>query len=572
MKSMSLKVRLQLLLGTAFVVPLLFLWIFTSYQVNRLYRNNTNILIDQELTQIKANMDVLMDSLKYTSQQVITDRNIDNNLRTLLNPQTPEVERVNSLQYIRDQLTIYETSNPNISNITFFSKDTNGDIYKINTSSLLSVALPSEKMRLTTQNQMIYYGPHTTYSRVSNYAVVSLLREVELLTESEVYLYIESGFRQLNEMTSNILDQLGAVYTVFSDTDVVIYSSQPDRIPQYQPLSDRSEFQNSQKFRCYQVTGWSGWSLRVFVPLQAYNRYLQTLSLGFVIFGLTAAGLGILAAGFIWRTIYRPLRLFEQNLQDIINSDLQANIRTIHVQELDQNFEYFEKMKQRIEHLIQLAQRQEQERSRLEIKQLLSKMNPHFIHNTLDTLRWYAEEKGYQDVYDFLSAFNRLLMYNMEKNKVTTLQSELDAVNDYIVLQKMKYDIEYQEQILLPAPMLQTEMPRFILQPLVENAIFHGLEGKGTITLITGLYPDGKIYIRIINNGYPLNVEKIEEILRSAKDLSSNGIGIQYVVRMLEARFPGAYGFHVSVENGENQVEIVIPFSKGEYYAKDLDR
>ena len=64
----------------------------------------------------------------------------------------------------------------------------------------------------------------------------------------------------------------------------------------------------------------------------------------------------------------------------------------------------------------------------------------------------------------------------------------------------------------------------------------------------------------------------MEEILRSAKDLSSNGIGIQYVVQMLEARFPGAYEFNVSVENGENLVEIVIPFSKGEYYAKDFDR
>ena len=568
---MSLKVRLCLLLEIAFVIPLLLLWFFTSYQVNRLYRENTDVMIDRELNQIKGNMDTLMDSLKYTSQQIATDRKIDNYLRSILDPQTSEIELVNSLQYIREQATLYEASNPNISNITFFTRNSAGEIYKINETSLLHPVIPSEMMRLTTQNQMVYYGPHTTYSKVSDYDVISLLRKLKAVNGPDVFLYIESGFRQLDEMTSQILDHLGAVYTVFSDTDIVVYSSQQAKIPQYQPLSEASEFSDAKKYRCYQNSGWSGWSLRVFVPIQAYNHYLHTLSLGFVIFGLVAAGLGILAAGSIWRTIYRPLRLFEQNLQDIINSDLEANIRTIHVQEFDQNFEYFEKMKQRIERLIQLAQRQEHAKSRLEIKQLLSKMNPHFIHNTLDTLRWYADEKGYRDVYDFLSPFNRLLMYNMEKSKITTLQSELDAVNDYIILQKMKYDIEYHTEILLPAPMLQTEMPRFILQPLVENAIFHGLEGRGVITLKTGLLPNGSIYIRIINNGYPLNLEKIEEILHSAQDLSSNGIGIQYVVRMLESCFPGAYQFHVSVEHGENQVEIIIPFSKGEYYAKDLD-
>lgn len=311
MKTFSLKVRLQFLLGTAFVVPLLFLWLFTNYQINLLYRENTDVLIDRELNQIKTNMDVLMDSLKYTSQQIITDRKIDSNLRNLLNPQTSEVEKVNSLQYIRDQLTIYEISNSNISNITFFAKNKAGKIHKINETSLLITDLPTEQMRLTTQNQMIYYGPHTTYSRVSDYAVISLVRNIDLISAPSISLYIESGFRQLDEMSTKILDKLGAVYTVFSDTGVVIYSSQPDQIPQYKSLAESSVFMDPHKYRSYQEEGWSGWSLRVFVPLQAYKQYLYTLSLGFVVFGLIAAVLGILAAGFIWRTIYRPLRLFE---------------------------------------------------------------------------------------------------------------------------------------------------------------------------------------------------------------------------------------------------------------------
>lgn len=572
MKTLSLKTRLRLLLGIAFVIPLFLLWVFTSSQVNRLYRENTNVLIQWELSQIKGNMDVLMDSLKYISQQIATDEQIDKNLRTVLNSQSTEVDQVNALQYIREQLTVYEASNPNISNITLFTQDPDGGLRKINSSSLLSTRLPGEELRLTTQNVITYYGPHTTGSRVSDYSVISLSRKMTVPAAPDVLMHIESGFRQLDDISSRILDSLGAVYTVLSDTGSVIYTSDEERIPRFQTLPASSDFRDPGRYQTYQETGWSGWSLQVFVPTRSYNLYLYAMSKGFIISGLAAVILGILAAGIIWRTVYKPLRLFEQNLQNIANNDLEANIRTIHVREFDQNFEYFERTKERIESLIQLAQRQEQERSRLEIRQLFSKMNPHFINNTLDTLRWYAEDKGYRDVYDFLSAFNRLLMYNMEKNRVTTLQSELDAVSDYILLQKMKYDIEYETKIALPAPMLQSEMPRFILQPLVENAILHGLEGRGRITLSAGLTPAGKIRICIANGGLPLDVEKMEEILRSAKDLSSNGIGIQYVVQMLEARFPGAYEFNVSVENGENLVEIVIPFSKGEYYAKDFDR
>lgn len=571
MKKISLKVRLCLLVAIGFFIPLFVLWFFTNHHVGNLYRENTNVIIDQELGQIKENIDLMMDSLKYTSQQIATDSEIADSLRKYLDPQSTEIQRVISLRQMREKITLYETSSPNIGNITFLMQNADGTISKINETSLVSLPLPSEDMRLTTQNQMVYYGPHTTLSRVSDYPVVSLLRRITFFESPDVYVYIESGFRQLKISQAQTLNQLDAVYTVFSDTGNVVFSSQQELIPEHQPLSDESVFADPHEYNCYQIFGWSGWSLQVFVPVQAYNHYLRTLSFGFVVFGLVGAIFTTLVVAVIWHSVYYPLRLFEQNLQDIISSDLEADIQTIHVQEFDQNFEYFSTMKQRIENLIQLAQRQEQEKSRLEIKQLISKMNPHFVNNTLDTLRWYAEEKGYRDVYDFLSAFNRLLVYNMEKSKVTTLQIEINAVNDYIILQKMKYDIEYQTEINLPAPMLNTEMPRFILQPLVENAIFHGVEGRGKIKMKIGLLPDGNIYIRIINNGYPLDVDKIQEIMRTSKDLSSNGIGIQYVVRMLEAQFPGMYQFNVSTENGENQVEIVIPFCRGDYYAKNIN-
>lgn len=255
MKTLSLKTRLRLLLGIAFVIPLLLLWVFTSSQVNRLYRENTNVLIQRELSQIKGNMDVLMDSLKYISQQIATDEQIDKNLRTVLNSQSTEVDQVNALQYIREQLTVYEASNPNISNITLFTQDPDGSLRKINSSSLLSTRLPGEELRLTTQNVITYYGPHTTGSRVSDYSVISLSRKMTVPAAPDVLMHIESGFRQLDDISSRILDSLGAVYTVLSDTGSVIYTSDEERIPRFQALPASSDFRDPGRYQTYQETG-----------------------------------------------------------------------------------------------------------------------------------------------------------------------------------------------------------------------------------------------------------------------------------------------------------------------------
>ena len=572
-QAISMKYRLWILLIVSSALPLALIWIFTSYRVYDLYQLNTNMIIRNELSQIKGNMDILMDSMKYMSQQLSSDEKTLRSLRENLG-EINDVQRYNNLKFLRDQIVVYEASNPNISNITYFYRNDDGTVRKINTTSLAREQLPKEEYRLSTQNQITYYGPHNTLSVVSNYPVLSLLRRLNIPDYPGLYLYIESGYKQMGDFAAQTLDHLGAVYTVVSDGGRVIYSSQKELVPVFSevPAGESESRIKGQRFLTYQIHSLSGWSLRVFVPGDAYNRYMEQLSLGFILIAVLAVGISLVAAGFIWNSVNRPLHLFERNLKNIMTDDIEANVRTIHVKEFDQNFEYFEKMKRRIVSLVQTAQRQEQEKSQLEIKQMLSKINPHFIHNTLDTLKWYAAEQNYPDVESFVSSLNKLLMYNMEKEKITTLESELSAVDNYILLQKLKYELDYRKEIDLSDAMLQTEMPRFLLQPLVENAIFHGLEGKGRIGIRVGLLPSGKISIQVVNNGYPLNLEKIGDILRSAEDLSSNGIGLQYVMRMLEAKFPNAYEFHVRTENGENLAEIIIPFNKGEYYAKSADR
>ena len=108
----------------------------------------------------------------------------------------------------------------------------------------------------------------------------------------------------------------------------------------------------------------------------------------------------------------------------------------------------------------------------------------------------------------FITALNKLLLYNMSKTSDTTLKSELDAVSAYIVLQQLKYDIRFSMDTGKHPEILQADMPRFVLQPIVENAILHSGSNEGNIWIEVELLANGKIAILVKNDGTPINPEK----------------------------------------------------------------
>ncbi len=570
--NLSIKSRMKILLVSSAVLPLLLICFFTNRQVYQLYRKNTDAVISNELENLKSNMDELIDSMKYMSQQLTVDDNLTGKLRDYFTADNM-ILKLNSMDYLAKQIAVYEVANPNINNISFLYYD-DGVLTKINESSLARAQLPESGMRLCRQNLITLYGPHDTRSKAGRYPVVSLVRTLSFYDTPEIILYIESGYKQMEDFSAATLDQMDAIYTVVSDTGQVVYSSSESVIPCFQEIPESGAGGvtiHDRPYLPYALYDKQGWSLQIFVPKNIYNRYIHQINIGFLLITALATGLSFVVCMLIWKSIYKPLRAFQENLDNILGDDIEARIQKIHVRELDQNLEYFHKMKLQILSLIQAVKIKEREKSQLEIKHLMSKINPHFIHNTLDTLKWYASQKEYCEVETFVSSLNELLMYNMEKDKTTTLASELDAITHYITIQQLKYNLDFYIENTMPAPMLQTECPRFLLQPLVENAIFHGLEGNGRIHIHTSVLQNGKISIRIYNNGTPIDVEKIHRILKSKEDISNNGIGIQYVVQSLESAFPHAYEFRAENVGNESCIEIILPFTKGGYYAKDSD-
>jgi sensor histidine kinase YesM len=555
----SLKARMYVLLLVNSLIPLLLLWLFITFFVFKAHERQLDMMINAEVEKTGADIVHLMDNMKIISQQITSDPSFRRRLRDSL-------ERGRSdMRFINELIAVFETSNPNVGNITFFlrERDGSGGLVKIS-SSLAQGSPPEDTPVFSWQNELKYYGPHRTLSIAGDYPVISLQRAVPFLNPFEVYLYIESGYKLLNLKPADLLNTLHTVFVLTHSEGGMVYASDEVFFRRFGPAG--TDKPQAAEYRVYARQS-GDWQLVAYVPQAAFSRETFHISFGLFFIVILAVSLSMIVLGFIWQSVRHPLAVFEKNLKTVtLNADW-TNIHRIKVKEFDENFEYFKRLKGRIVELLDEVRDKERSKAELEIKLLMYKTNPHFIHNTLNTLKWYSATQGSREMEHFISSMNRLLMYNMEKNGETTLQSELDSIGDYIDLQKLKYEIQYTRRIDAPLTVLQSKSPRFMLYPLVENAIVHGLQGKGAIDVAVALAENGNISVKVIDSGASLSDEAIARIMLDIHSDSGKGIGLRYVYRILETIFPGESSFTICRSENKTICEIQMPFHVGEVNA-----
>ncbi len=345
----------------------------------------------------------------------------------------------------------------------------------------------------------------------------------------------------------------------------IMYSSNQDIVPQGAKEGDWTDEirVGGKRYKIYERKLKGDWTLYIWMPVKQYYSlaYRMAINLGMVT--LIVISVCILFSVLQWRSIYKAFSRFGEGLRAIAeDDDVESKVERMNIREFDEHFELFDKMRKNILRLLGKVQEEEKNRRQLEVRVVLGKINPHFLYNTLDTLKWYAAERQEREMVRFIAALNKLLLYNMSRDKETTLERELEAIRAYIVLQQLRYDFRFEINTGKHPEILQTNMPRFILQPIVENAIRHSGCDKGQVRIEVELLASGKILILVKNDGNPIDPEKIRQVLEQKEDVSANGIGLQYVARMLESFYGGDFSLQAErTEDGFNVVEIRIPFA-----------
>jgi len=181
----------------------------------------------------------------------------------------------------------------------------------------------------------------------------------------------------------------------------------------------------------------------------------------------------------------------------------------------------FSAMSQRINTLINREYAAQIKRKEAELSALQSKINPHFLYNTLEMIKSMSEEENFSGIYDATHYLSKILQYSLHfENELVTVREEIASVRYYVKIQQMRFNNRFKVIFDLPPKVLDCKILKFIIQPLVENSIYHGLEtklGSGVIIISGAIKPDGGLSITITDNGVGISEEDLKIIQNSLK-------------------------------------------------------
>jgi two-component system sensor histidine kinase YesM len=295
--------------------------------------------------------------------------------------------------------------------------------------------------------------------------------------------------------------------------------------------------------------------------------YIKYYSLIIAVVTLILAGI---LAVFFTKSIVNPItklrRLMKKTEEG--NFDIQFNSR--YDDEIGQLGNSFNHMIGEIKNLINLVQVEERNKRKAEINILQAQIKPHFLYNTLDTIQWMAQEHNAKDIVEMVGNLTNLLRIGLNSgDEIIKLRYEIKHVESYLMIQKVRYEDKVNYEIEIDDDILEYNVIKLILQPLVENAIYHGLKekrGKGKI-IIKGAVENNKIHLKVIDNGKGIKKDKLEEINALLRENDSSkrkiGYGSFNVNERIRLNYGEEYGIVYSSIYGEwTTVDIWHPILK----------
>ena len=210
---------------------------------------------------------------------------------------------------------------------------------------------------------------------------------------------------------------------------------------------------------------------------------------------------------------------------------------------------------------------QEQKR-KSELKALQSQINPHFLYNTLDSIIWMAEGKKNEEVVLMTASLARLLRQSISnEDELVSIGQEAEYARSYLTIQKMRYKDKLEFQIDISPAIFGVKIIKLVLQPIIENAIYHGLKYKDSkgFLIVRGYQEGEKAVLEVEDNGVGMDEETLSHIFEKHKvNYHSNGVGVYNVQKRLKLYYGEEYGIvYKSKKNEGTRAVITIPMETG---------
>ena len=408
--------------------------------------------------------------------------------------------------------------------------------------------------------------------------VISMSRAVEITvggSTEQAVLLIEMAYQGLEEVLDEVtLGNGGYIYLMDSNGDIIWHPKfeliASGRVKEnnlvaagYDDGSREEVFNGTRQTVVTKTVGYTGWKLVGVIKGTGISLNMLKTRLFIVFVILLIIFIVILINSYISFRVTNPIRELEKSVKALEEGNLDADIYMGGSYEVQHLGKSVQDMKFRIKGLMQDIVNEHEEKRKSEFDSLQAQINPHFLYNTLDIIVWQIENEKQSEAVHTVTALARFFRLSLGKGKnIVTVKDEIDHVKNYLMIQHMRFKNKFDYEFDIAEDVLELPSLKLMLQPLVENAIYHGMEfmdGDGMIT-VKAWREEDELYLSVADNGLGMTEDKVEMIL-TGKSTSGNGrgsgIGVKNVNERIKLYFGEAYGLTIDSEPDEGTTVII---------------
>lgn len=273
----------------------------------------------------------------------------------------------------------------------------------------------------------------------------------------------------------------------------------------------------------------------------------------------------------ITSTISTPINHMIEQMKKVESGNLSVPAKVHYNDEIGNLSRSFNKMTLTVQTLLDQSVKEQEQLRKSELKALQSQINPHFLYNTLDSVVWLARLQQHEDIINIVTSMTTLFRISLSRGKdIITIEDEMEHISSYLKIQKYRYRTHFQYTIDVPTDIYNYKTLKLLLQPLVENAIYHGIKLKreGGLISITASIEENNLVFLVSDTGLGMTPEALEDLhnaLESKTDSSTTTYGAKNVHERIKIFFGDAYGLKYESTLGVGTTAILtIPKYEGD--------
>ena len=299
------------------------------------------------------------------------------------------------------------------------------------------------------------------------------------------------------------------------------------------------------------------WRICVFINIDKLVEIERTFLFTMAVVSSIVLVIGILLFAAVARAITSPLKQLELAMRKVEKSDYfrMEEVSLAASSEVEALTRRFNRMMRKIGELMERVIDEQNAQRKSELKALQNQINPHFLYNTLDSIMWLIENEKNSEAAEMVVALARLFRIGVSgDSEVIPVSDEIEHVRNYLLIQNIRYAGSFDYEFEIDESTQDKSTMKLVLQPIVENCIYHGLKNKidrGSIRISAGA-EGGFLYLRVADNGYGIRRETIDELYRSFEDGAvSNNVGLKNIYQRVMIYYGGNAGMTIESELDE---------------------